>query len=466
MQIAIENLDELRRDSNLDWNLESLCCEAHSEFAKCLFEQGKVSQSENHFAKSLSFGRKSIQIHPTAPTPRYLLSKVHRDYGVLLTRIGRLPEARGELDHSIELLHNLRSEIQTEIPRDRILEQWWSTSTALAMMFKVQGQKDQAIQSLEKLPEELMDLVNRRAEDPTVLRLLSAHYYILGTSQLEAGKFQESKTALTQGIEYQNRLLSLYPRRQDMRKNYGGYLTTLAVCAVRLGRSQDALQYAHDAYQVQSELVADYQNRQEYQLEKSRSLTNLVAILASVHRLEEAQGLSGELLEIQRGLYYQHPEQSEYAYSLASSLVISGQLLTKLGQEDRAIRLLQEARQIYSVLVERFPNVAIYRNGLFNAINTLGDIATRCKDWDLAIEIYSDAIYTTCSRIPGVLQDSPGLAQAYLGQAVAFANRGEIDHSRACAQLGCDTIAPFANRDPRCKVLQQRCLELLEGTFH
>ncbi len=473
LRSADKILDPLRNALPNDPRLLTLDSHAQWELGKCFFEQGKVSESDHTFLKALSLGEQAIELDAKSESTVYLLAKIRRDYGVLLTRLGRMTEAQEQLDAAIGAIEGLLSEpkgsvledrssiADLRIHRDRLLEQWWSTRTAQATALKISGNANQAIESIAKIPDELMELQTRRPEDPVIWRLISGHYFTLGICQLDAGRFEECKGSLLEGLKYPRRLVALYPRRQDQRKNQGSYCSTLAVISIRLGQTGQALEYAFEAFGIQSELAKEYPNRPEYLSEKARCMMNLVAILASVQRLEEASLYGIELVNLQSQLCNDYPDQSEYAYGLAASCNIVGQVLTKQGLDIQASAMFQNAREIFSELMLRFPRVAMYRSGMANVGFSIADAAIRKEQWNDAIDAYGITIEVICShRVASNPNESILLAQAYEGQAIAFERCGDANASRICARLGCETILPWKDRDSKCQAIYRRCQAL------
>lgn len=457
--------------------------ESHWRLALCLFDRGESLASQQSFQEAVV--RAEILANGEVTDPKYgiLLSKILRDYGVMLTRIAKLDEAEATLERSNSTIEALatatdgelnpndsqiaasrsseqRKESET-LRRKEILQQLCSSRQAQAIVLRARGASGQAIEILEKINRVLRQLELDFAEDSSVLRLLFTQNFTAGMSQLDLGDFVASKGSFLEARQYQKKLIELYPRRQDLRKNYGSLCGSLGVVSVRLGQLNDALGYIRESLDVQTELAREYPDIPEYRIEKAKSLSNLIAILASANRLEEASALSGELMGLLESLRKEYPDQSEYTYSLAASSNVLGTIYGRLHDDVQAYVMFEQSRVTYSELVQTNPNVARYRTGMANALVALGEFSRSRGDWNCALSVFGDAIDLLCSSPPqSLMAESILLARAYSGQATSHAAIGEESKSRICATLGRDTVAPWVLTNPQCKLLYEECSEM------
>jgi serine/threonine protein kinase len=485
IRFALEHLSVTDLEPERIHQKTILEAETYWRLAMCLFDRGEAVESEQAFRQAIARAEIVAEGNTTEHKRLMLLPKILRDYGVMLTRLNRLDDAEAALERSSRLLESLAtaadgridptaSQVAISRPaeqqrdsaslqRKEILQQLCSSRHAQATVMRARGSSARSITMLESTHRLLRQLESDFSEDSIILRLLFVQNFSAGMSQLEAGDFQASKASFLEARKYQNKLIEMYPRRQDLRKNYGSLCGSLGVVSVRLGQLNDALGYTRESRNVQAELAEEYPDILEYRIEKAKSISNLIAILASANRLEEASALSSEVMELLEALRKEYPDQPEYTYSLAASSNILGTVFGRLHDEVQANVMFERSRVTYSELIQTNPSVARYRTGLAGALVASGDYARTRGDWNGALGVFGDAIEMLCSSPPqSLMAESILLARAYSGQAASFAALGEDSNSRSCAALGRDTVAPWALTNPQCKLLFEECSEMAE----
>lgn len=467
---ALDALQGITDGSQKNQHRLDLLAETYWELAKCLFDAGRPQESQKAFQDAVTKSTQIIQSSPTDVKQALLTSKIQRDYGVMLTRTNQFELAQKNLSDSIEILREMQARPQDSKSSDtssqrQIIEQLWSSKTAQAMALRMQGGSEQAIQLLEESLPQLLDLQTQLPEDPILLRLLSVHQFTRSLCQRDLGRLGECKESLLKALEYQKKLVGMYPTRHDLLKKYGSLCGELGIVSIRLNQPNEALDSTFEALQIQSQLADSHPDRPEYLGEKAKSLINLVAILASLNRLQEAITHGSELIEIQSKLNQEHPEQADYAYGLAASLNIFATVIGRLGENALAYHYFDQSQSVYRELVERYPSVTTYRVGLANSCFSKAESAFRSGDLHLAIDTYSQAIEIIHLMKPfSLLAESKSLANAYLGQASAYQTLGNHTASRVCAQLGANTIGTRKDADVQYQEIVRRCLELAIST--
>ncbi|MFN9958120.1 MAG: hypothetical protein ACK55I_33875, partial [bacterium] len=102
------------------------------------------------------------------------------------------------------------------------------------MLLRLSGHAREAIEVLNGCSADLKTIRLQLADDSRVTRLLGAHQFMLGYCHFDLGEWEASRGCFLLALEYQKQLLQLYPRRQDVRKNYGSYCGLLGLVHVRL----------------------------------------------------------------------------------------------------------------------------------------------------------------------------------------------------------------------------------------
>ncbi len=483
IRFALKNLPASDLEPELSQRKSMIEAEAYWRLALCLFDRGEAVESQQSFEEAIARAQSLADENATEPKYGMFLSKILRDYGTMLTRISRLDEAEASLEQSNRILEALAAAKNSELNpnesqfatsqsmeqrqesvtlrRNEILQQLCSSRQAQAIVMRARGASAQAIELLEKTKSVLRELESYFSEDSSVLRLLFMQNFNTGMIQLDVGDFAASKGSFLEARGYQNKLIEMYPRRQDLRRNYGSLCGSLGVVSIRLGQVNDALDYIRESLSVQTQLASEYPDIPEYRIEKAKSLSNLIAILASANRLEEASTLSSELIRLLESLRKEYPDQSEYTYSLAASSNILGTVFGRLHDEVKAYAMFEQSRVNYSELVQTNPNVARFRIGMANALMALGEFARSRGDWDYSLRVFGETIEILCSNPPqSLMSESITLARAYSGQAACYAAFGEASKSRICAALGRDTVAPWVLTNPQCKLLYEECSEM------
>lgn len=465
-QAVLGSVSEVFSSSDEESRRLAIKSETHWQIARSLFDGGKTGESDKAFQDSRSSILKAIELNQGDDGFRLLDARILCDYATMLTRTSRVDEAQQRLLESISSLENLLSpQEENSIPADAILrteflKQLCASKIALARVFRMRGELAQAIDLLANTSAGLSFLEKLDPEDPVVLRLRSLQSDTLGFSQLAQGQLDFSRQSFLEATHYQEMLLKQYPRRQDFLKNYANFLGSLAVVSIRLRNPDEALNYIFKSLRIHSELTERFPDRPEYLGEKAKSLSNLVAILAAGNRLDEASIYGAELIDLQTKLCFTYPEQAEYSYGLAASLNIVATVLGRTGQTLQAFDYFDQSQAVYSELIHRNPTVPIYRMGLANACFAKAELSRLSYDWPRAIDAYSQAIeviYSGMSSSP--IAESSLLAKAYLGQAVAYKELGNLPISRACARLGAAAIEPWKDKDSLGQEILRRCLE-------
>jgi len=469
LRSALNALPELQESSTNPSQRLTIESETHWQLAKCLFDIGNASESEAAFQKALACIDRAIEKQPHQVVSCLLKSKILCDYGIVLTRLSRLEDASESLNRSISDMEEMElnsksvdAEGANPTLRPRILQQLWISKTLLARVLLMGGSAEQASQILADSSSQLSALEAQLPDDPTVLHLISVQRNVIGLCQMNLGRFEESKNSATEAKTYHKKLLELYPRRQDILKNYGALCGTLAIISIRLKQPDEALQSIKESYQIHSDLVESYPKHSDYLNEKAKSLSNLVAILASANRFDEASSYGSELMALQRQLRRDYPEQTEYAYNFAASSTVVATVLGRVGQESQAYDLFEQGQATYSDLITTFPSIASYRVGQLNSFYSDADLAIRNRKWKKSLDSYSQ-ILTAAQKAEALspMDRASWLAKAFLGQALAFKELGSLAESRTQAKLGVDAIAPWKDQSQQAGELFQKCSDLL-----
>lgn len=467
---ALKVLQEITGVSQKNQHHLVLLTETHWELAKCLFDAGKAHESQKAFQEALATSTLANQSSPIDIKQALLTPKIQRDYGVMLTRTNQFELAQKNLSASIELLNGLQMRPENSEPLDaksqrQIIEQLWSSKTAQAMALRLQGGSEQAINLLEENSPQLMDLQTHLPEDPVFLRLSSVYQFTLSLCQRDLGRLSQCKESLLKAIEYQKKLIDLYPTRHDLIKKYGSLCGELSIVSIRLNELNEALDFSSEALTIHSQLADSHPDRPEYLAEKAKSLTNLVAILASSNQMQKASFHGSELIEIQNKLSTEYPQQAEYAYGLAAASNIVATVLSRLGDNIQAYHYYDQSQSVYSELIQRSPTNAIYQMGLANTCFSKAEFARLNSDFQEALNAYSrtiEMIHLVKPKDP--FSEANLLAKAYWGQAVVFKAIGSLRESRVCAQLGADAIKPWKDQNSQVQEIFHKCFQMAAYT--
>jgi serine/threonine protein kinase len=462
-------LSLLKQAAPRDPRTLSLLAEVNWERAKNIFDSGNSMESNQLFREANAYASQAIELEETSTSSRFLLARILRDYGVMLTRIGKLDEARSQIDASMHLLESiLQSKNQDGMeglksPKsERVMEQIWSNRIANAVLLRMRGEPLLGVNLLGTIKDEFKESKPNANDDSIALRLFSIHHFTLGTCYLDAGRYPQAKSEIIEATQYQKKLLDLLPRRADLRKNYGSYLGTLAVISIRLQEYQSAIEYITEALTIHSELAAYYPERPEYRIEKFKSMSNLIATLALLNRFSDATKYGEELMKLQVVISNESREQAELAYTFATSSHILAQVHTTLNQFEEATALLRQSQSTYLQLIESSPNVAAYHLGLANSKLLHGEITSRNLDWTQAIDAYANLIHEICSkRSFAFIPENLLLAKAYLGQALASRELGDSRLQRICTELARDILASRKDKDPVSLEIYNKSIQLL-----
>lgn len=448
----------------------SIQAESRWQLARCLFEKRDAIQANRAYEDALQSMALANQ-HAPEDASRWLLeSKILRDYAIMLIRTSRVSDALKQLDRSttlLERMNRINNPISSPpgelVGRIQPLQHWWNSRNAQTSAMRISGAAAQAIAFIEDAPSELREFAAQFQDHPVVMRLLSIEHFNRGLCQLDLGRFQESKESFVEAKRHLKTLVDLYPRLQELEKDYAGLCNCLGGVLLFLQQSEEGILCIQESLDINTRLAMRYPDRPEYKNEKAKSLSNLVSVLAKVQRLYEANAYGSELIDLKTQLYANFPGNADYSLSLAATLAIMGSVRGQLGLSDDSELLFEQSRSIYRELIARFPNVFVYRSGFANCLLSASDVASRREDWRSSIEYNSELIEAINGSFalagPG---ESVLLGQAYFNQAVAFAKLGDLSTSRVCAQLGCNATVGWSTSDAYCQELLRRCSELAD----
>lgn len=203
----------------------AVLAETHWHLAKCFFDAGKATDSEQSFQEAWKNSQQAISLQPQGGKHRLLSARIQCDYGTMLMRTSRSEDAQQKLIDSISELETfIESSNSSDTPSNfsnqsiDATKQICASKIALAQANRMRGEHSKAIALLESLSTRLADLENRLPEDPMIAMLNVTQGSTNGIFQLEQGKFEAAGHSFLKAMAHQEMTHSRIPKSPGFAK--------------------------------------------------------------------------------------------------------------------------------------------------------------------------------------------------------------------------------------------------------
>jgi tetratricopeptide (TPR) repeat protein len=361
--------------------------------------------------------------------------EVRRGIGRLLGRLGgadrdlgRLPEAREQMQQSEALLRELVAERpddaavrqtlgETLEQRAQLLRMTGNTAGAaaafreaanlydsnsaslgpclnsLAVMLNDSGQSEAALAVLKELVDKKRKSLAANLPDPAAATGLGLYLTNLAISQQQLGRLPEAAESLHETVSIYEKAAAADPKNQSRREYLANAAITYSVVLAGLHQYDEAVSAGRRAIEVLTRLAADFPDLPRHRHRLAQAHSNVGTIL--VHTIRPAEGDRETLaaLEILERLVADYPAVSDYRAQLSSVVGTRAQLLSLSGKRADALPLFDRAVALVEgqTAMLRHPdsrrNLARLYHGRAKTLVLLGRLDDAVRDWDKAMPL-------------------------------------------------------------------------------
>ena len=288
--------------------------------------------------------------------------------GNLLTKVGRLDEAREEYLGAVEVRESLAGVRSDDVEPQRLLA---NTVMHVGLIEMNRGYPDEARRLLEESQSIRSSVIDDYPRDAKLQRDLASGYFNLATLGLAVEDNQQAAADFKRAIAGFEKLLDAEP----------GVLLhqyRLALCRRLLGDLEPDLDRAmalYDQALPQMEILAQANPEVSKYNEELASLhMNRGDIQQAQQDFQAAQRSLDQALELIRAMIDRNPEVHQYKRDLAVTLCAKGKAETRLGDYENARANLEEARQLLLELGRQFPDDPDIKDRMVDAEEALGEL--------------------------------------------------------------------------------------------
>ncbi len=244
----------------------------------------------------------------------------------------------------------------------------------------------------------------------------------LATLLIALGRTSDAETINTQAISRGDRLVRLFPERDELRRVLAENRLTRGKLQQTLGQLDEAAQ----AYQASLALLSQLDRQGDQSLETRRLLGSarygLATVWAQQGNREQAASLCRQAIDIHQLASPSQTTDRAFKAALADDYRLLGQLAGERGDWAAAETALRESLQQTSWLVDQYPNAPTYQQSHARTLNRLAQqLATASDDrqataestWTAAVGQYRVLLL----RHPKVPQYREELAESLTGLA-------------------------------------------------
>jgi serine/threonine-protein kinase len=331
---------------------------------------------------------------------RALLARGHLRLGAILSLVGRLDEARRQLQEALKLYNALVS-ARRDVPdyQAGLANGFGHLGTVQEQM----GESGAAADSFRRSIVIQTQLVSERFHIPDTQVELAQSYSALGNALHTAGDLPGAIEAERKAIDLCDRLLSAHPGWHQVRSGLAESYTLLGLALSNQGDASEAIEVHRRAVAVATELVSAQPEVHEHR-----------------RRLANCYGKLG------------------YAYSID-------------GQAKEAADSFRQGIDNYGKLVSSQPNVPVYLNGLAACYNDLGIMLLELGDLPGAVDVSRKAVANStelASSQPNVPLYQDTLAASYVNLANSLQARGDMKEAVDAYRRAVDISGAVASSQP------------------
>ncbi|MFF3214192.1 tetratricopeptide repeat protein [Streptomyces sp. NPDC002886] len=293
----------------------------------------------------------------TAPAHEPDLARSLNNLGMLLSAVGRRPEALAMTEETVEIQRRLAATNAAAHEPDLAV-----TLTNLGRDLWEVGRRAEGLAMTEEAVEirRRLAATNAAAHEPDLAVTLNN----LGAQLSAVGRRAEGLVITEEVVEVWRRLAATNPAAHD--PDLASSLNNLGKQLWEVGRRTEGLAMTEEAVEIRRRLAAT--NAAAHEPDLAVALNNLGVQLSAVGRRAEGLVITEEAVEVWRRLAAANPAAHEG--DLAFTLSNLGNSLSDVGRPVEALAITEEAVEVWRRLAAAYP--AAHEPGLARSLNNLG----------------------------------------------------------------------------------------------
>jgi serine/threonine protein kinase len=326
--------------------------------------------------EGLAIGRQVHEMAPDNQDYRAKLAEIERQYGNSLKALGKLDQAQGAYQASLDLLEPLAAEFPNE---DEYSRAQAAVFINLAILNKNKSQLEQATSYYLQAIERRQALLDANPDEIDDLYNLAAAHNSLGNHLRLGGQDEQAESHYRQALSFCKRLVAQQPEDPEHQSLLAQIYSDLALLQISLNQLNNAIIAMNQARDNIQALVDEYPSTTEYRRQLGQILRQLAIALGKLGKYSESESMYHKCIEVRQFLAEKHPNVPDYQASLADA---HDQLALMHLDNDRVERAEPENRKAIEIcrqLATRYPEVPLFHRQLAMSYKDLGYVLRQHK---------------------------------------------------------------------------------------
>ncbi len=355
-----------------DPSLRFLAGRAYSRLGDIQALLGEHKKAENSYQEACRL----LQSVAQSPQQRDLeLARTYRNWGNLLKKLGRYPEAQKALQESLQRLGQLAADSPNNADyQKQLANSYHDLGTVLA---RLPDQIKLAFNSYQRALKLQKYLSQSNRKNPQYRKDWAQTMNNLGIL-ISPYNLEEAWALFKKAINLQKDLVANYPQKPAYKRQLARTYNNLANLLIEKGRSEkgvsgwaEAKQFYRKGLQLLEQLTRDYPSNPTYRQETATLYHNLGLRNKKLGKYQDALVQYQQALHHRRELVHRFPEVPEYRYQLALIYVRIGMIPATRPNE--AKKNYQAALELLQPLAKPLPEPK-YQNELAKTLTVLAQL--------------------------------------------------------------------------------------------
>jgi eukaryotic-like serine/threonine-protein kinase len=344
---------------------------------------GEHAAAEQHYRQAIALEESSA----AEPAQRQELARTSNNLGLLLKKLGRLPEAAQVLEQALSQRQQLADDYPDRPAYRHDLAA--SHSDLATVLTRRPGQRAQADQNYRRALTLQEELAKAYRDQPVYQQELARTLNRLAI--LTCGTdWTEAEQTFRRAIDIQMGLVKQYSDAPAYRRDLAHTWNNLAGAQRMAGHRRQAEKTYRVAQPLLAQLTADFPTVLVYRHELATLHNDLGMVLEEVGQPAEAENAYRAALALRLQLTGTAPEVPDYRHKLAVVYLGLGSVRESRGQSHQAEADYRQARAILDKLSAEVPNQPAFHSERGNALGHLADLLfkrTQPTDLDQHLEL-------------------------------------------------------------------------------
>lgn len=414
----------------VDYRVELATC--HVNLGSLMHSMGKVGEAEQHFNSALAMHEALVKASPDNANnakSRDGLANSHNNLALLLTEVGRYPEAEQHYQDGLGIFTRL---VEGFLDSSDYLRGLARCQNNYGLLMSQLGQVSKAEDLYRQAIANYEQLNLATPESPIYRNELAWSNRNLGILLADKGNAKSAIEHYIAAIEILETLAVDFRAVPEYRLDLAANLDGLAVVLADEGQTEEAKSRYEQSLAILQPLASEFTTLPEIRFQLARTSNNLGVLLLITHQLEDAERqcrlAADELTEITE----RFTDVPKYLQELARSCNNLGVLFAKEQNFAEADSWHLRAVETQQRLADQFPNVPAYRVDLGGSYCNFANLQRDRGRPEDSLPWYEQAI----NQLSMVFSENPShatanrfLRNAHSGRAVAFQMLSKLDEA-------------------------------------